>query len=72
MLLAFDDESSREQFIRKAAAERPDIRHCLKPARTLPHVVASGLSGEQEEWVKRNLSGSGRAFADVQFEPFQP
>ena len=72
MLLKFEDDSFRQRFIEKAAQERPDISHRLQQTRRLPHVLATGMTREQEEWISQNLAGIGRAFADVQFEPFTP
>jgi hypothetical protein len=70
MLLKFDDDSLRDQFMRKVERERPDISQALRAARRLPHVIATGLSGEQQDWISHNLQGTGETFADVQFEPF--
>ena len=70
MLLKFEDTDTRQQFVERVAAERPDIHAHVQVARRLPHLILSDLTDEQAAWVSRNLTASARAFDDVQFEPF--
>lgn len=67
LILNFDDPAEREAFLDDLKRRRPDICALATSASTRPDLVVEGLSGEQEEWVRKN---GGRVFGDVGFDLF--
>jgi hypothetical protein len=68
MILRFDDEAKRRDFLATLERERGDIFDRCYTAQNLPDVVASDLDTEQQKWLRDRLGP--RAFRDQRFETF--
>ncbi len=71
MILKFSNEGARRKFVDLVERERPAIRSALEESRVLPHLVVSGLSRADADWIKTHVASLGRAFEDRKYDLFR-
>ena len=71
MILKFDNDDARRKFVSLTQTSRGDIGTKLKSLRNRPYVVIEDLDREQADWVTSHVEPLGKAYDDVQFEPFE-
>lgn len=70
VIVRFDSSAAREEFLRDASDEWPELRElCYVPSRR-PDVVCEKLPDSDLQRLRELVGERGRVFEDVKFEPF--
>lgn len=72
LILKFRTDVDRDQFMEKLQRNRPDLLPASRLSKTTPVVVFTGLSGEQQDWLKQHDGRTTTVFEDIDFGPTPP
>jgi hypothetical protein len=70
MILSFNDNATRKEFVERVRKERDDIAIHFVLLENFPIVAVSGLDTAQASWVVTKVKHVGIAEEDVEFQQF--